>query len=168
MKKGLIYACIEYKNKGYFTFTDALAGDYNFYYDEDKNIYYKKGLSLWGNTDITILSDKEVDSIIDKIKKDITTYLQQQEEEKTQREIKNIINNNIGKMQVTINGLQFNQDAIVNNIINAYNKGYRDIREHYNNEIKGSLGSEIDNRLINRYYTRINNILDLLHSELIT
>lgn len=166
MKKGLIYACIEYKDKGYFTYTDAIAEDYNLYYDENKNVYYKKGLSLWGIENIIILSDEEVNSVINKIKKDITDYLQQQEQEKEQREIKNIINNNIGKMQVTINGLQFNQDAIVNNIINAYNKGYGDIKKYYNDEVKGRLGSEIDRRLINRYYVRINNILNLLHNKL--
>lgn len=142
---------------------DEVSKQYNIYYDVELNKYYKLGLSIWGNKNIIYLSNEEVNNIYNRIQEDERRSEELRRKEIIKESIMNYIIDNIGKIQVTVNGYKFTESIIITTIYNAYEEGYLDIKEYYKKYIRGILGSEIDRRIINRYHVRINNILNELN-----
>lgn len=146
IKPGLKQAIKEYKDQGYFYYTDALAEEYNYYYNRADNKYYKKVFDLFNRDKMQELTQDEVKAIINNIKSDIEYYIQKEQEQQKEEKINQIINSNIGKMQVTIHGCKFNEQTIISTIKEAFKKGYTDIKEYWDNINHNYIGSEIDRR----------------------
>jgi hypothetical protein len=132
----------------------------NICYDVEQHKYYKPALfDLW-NTNRIYLTIDELTKVKNDLLQIIENYVNDTitgcQEEQTR---KNILNK-LGKISVTVNKIKFNEEFILNNIISAKKEGYTDIKKYYDEHIKGCLGSEIDRKIINKCYNRINNILE--------